>query len=1037
MIPKKLSLLLCTTLLVSSSLYAAPPDKPSFKTASNKPQDIKTVALGTDYVVPDQVIVRFKAGINQISLQSSLASIGLQVAETHSFPQPKTNQLGLTVTAPTEIAVLKIQDGSPVKTAIEKLQKSGLVVYAEPNYTRQLLATTPNDPSFSSLWAMNNLRQSGGTLDADIDAVEAWDIHRGNNTVVVGVVDTGIDYNHTDLNANMWRNPRETAANGRDDDGNGYIDDVYGVDCINVDGDPMDGHSHGTHVAGTIGARGNNSLGVAGVNWTTSMMALKIFTDGGSTTDAAILRCLSYAAAMKARGDVNLKVTNNSWGGGSYSQAEYDAFNSLGNLGILSAMAAGNATNNNDANPHYPSSYNLASIIAVASTDHNDAMSSFSSYGATSVDLGAPGSAIYSTVPGNSYASYSGTSMATPHVAGAAAYLWSRTPSYTVAQVKARLMDLGDAKPSLAGRTVSGKRLNLYNSVGCTPGNPALNIVNPISSFRLPTNVNTLVSASITDCGTPVTGRSVTASISTGGSLTLLDNGTGGDERASDGIYTATWRPTVASTAVTVQVVSGTLNSSVTGAVITVPTYTMMPTTYSWIDATRGTRLSISSSDDNYLSVPLGFNFSFYGETYNSIWVSTNGLVSFGTVGTSSYSNVAIPNTSTPNNFIAAMWDDLYPRTASPAGIYSYVTGTAPNRVMTISWNDIQRYSSSPSGATFQVNLYEGTNNIVLQYRDVDFGTATYNGGRDATVGIENGTGEFGTQYSYNTASLNASQAILFTPNAINALPLLLNSQDATNRGYNWSGAVQYPAGSILYSFTNNGLARTLYLRGYDVDNATELCAHLNNSSVALACVPASSNNALTPEYAITIPLSAQVTGINYVQIRARLASSSDPWGVTQVGLYDYPKNTIPLTFGGAVNSNRYGYGWSGANNSYPNGVTFVTHLATVPSTGTFSFIGLDGFDIDTSTEACLYFNGTNIGCIPAGPNNGMTGLWYFNLPSRYMRVGYNTLEVRHPSGTTNPWGVTSARLVQATMPAGLAGMGLMAPIKGSLPTAK
>ncbi|HJN67787.1 MAG TPA: S8 family serine peptidase, partial [Pirellulales bacterium] len=330
--------------------------------------------------------------------------------------------------------------------------------YIQPNYTITLDATVPGDPSFTSLWGLNNTGQTGGVADADIDATEAWDIQTGNN-VVVGIIDTGIDYTHPDLIDNMWVNPGEIASNGLDDDGNGYIDDVYGYDFAYGDSDPYDGHSHGTHVAGTIAASGNNGQGVVGVNWDAQLMALKFLSDSGSGSTMNAILAVDYATMMGVR------VTNNSWGGGGYSQALYNAIAAAGAAESLFIAAAGNSSSNNDASPHYPSNYDLDNVISVASTTHNDTLSSFSCYGATTVDLGAPGSSIYSTVPGNSYASYSGTSMATPHVAGVAAMLLAENPSLTAAEVKAVILNSVDPIDALTGITVTGGRLNAYNAL--------------------------------------------------------------------------------------------------------------------------------------------------------------------------------------------------------------------------------------------------------------------------------------------------------------------------------------------------------------------------------------------------------------------------------------------------------------------------------------------------------------------------------------------------------------------------------------------
>ncbi len=338
------------------------------------------------------------------------------------------------------------------------------ITYFEPNAVLPV-EQLPNDSDFSQLWGLNNTGQTGGTADADIDAPEAWDITTGDSLAVVAVIDTGVDYTHPDLAANIWTNPGEIAGNGIDDDGNGFIDDIHGFDFVNNDGDPMDDNSHGTHVAGTIAGDGNNGAGVAGVTWNSSIMALKFLSAGGSGSIADAVRAVNYATMMKTIYGVNVKLTSNSWGGGGYSQAMYDAIAASGVADILFIAAAGNSSNNNDVNPSYPSNYNLDNVIAVAATDHNDDLAYFSSYGATSVDLAAPGVSIYSTVLDGGYASYSGTSMATPHVSGVAALAWSVNPEASAAQVKAAILAGVDPLAPLAGVVATGGRLNALSTL--------------------------------------------------------------------------------------------------------------------------------------------------------------------------------------------------------------------------------------------------------------------------------------------------------------------------------------------------------------------------------------------------------------------------------------------------------------------------------------------------------------------------------------------------------------------------------------------
>ena len=351
--------------------------------------------------------------------------------------------------------------------ALRALQNHPLIEYAEYNYL-QYIDLTPNDPQFNELWGLHNTGQTEGAFDADIDAPEAWDISSGSSEVIVGVIDTGIDYNHEDLAANIWINPGETPGNGLDDDDNEFIDDIHGINSITSTGDPMDDHYHGTHCSGTIGAVGSNNIGVVGVNWTVKFIGMKFLNSSGSGWTDDAIECVNYAVGLKNRG-VNIRVLSNSWGGGGYSQALEGAISDANDVGILFVASAGNSNSDNDTSPHYPSSYEVDNVLAVASTDHNDNLSSFSCYGYDSVDLGAPGSSILSTYPGNSYSTLSGTSMATPHVSGAAALLLSVNDLLTVQELKDYLMYYGDPIDDLSGKCVSGNRLNAYNSLDQVP----------------------------------------------------------------------------------------------------------------------------------------------------------------------------------------------------------------------------------------------------------------------------------------------------------------------------------------------------------------------------------------------------------------------------------------------------------------------------------------------------------------------------------------------------------------------------------------
>jgi len=367
---------------------------------------------------------------------------------------------GAGVTAQEEIPELrikrvKINSGMSVEECIEQYHRlaGGSIEYAEPNYILKA-DLFPNDPDFNTMYNLRNMGQNGGVQGADVAASEAWDTATGGS-VVVAVIDTGVDYNHPDLADNIWKNEGEVPGNGVDDDGNGYVDDYRGWDFYNHDNDPYDDHLHGTHCAGIIAAAGNNGTGVTGVCWKAKIMPLKFMGASGSGSTAEAVNAILYATKMGAQ------VMSNSWGGGGCSQALRDAIQAADSAGVIFVAAAGNSASDNDVNAHYPSSYDCKNIIAVAATDNCDLLASFSCYGLMSVDIAAPGVAIKSTIPGGGYGTYSGTSMAAPHVAGAAALAWSHSPTKTHTQVISNILNGATPLSSLDGKVATGGRLNL------------------------------------------------------------------------------------------------------------------------------------------------------------------------------------------------------------------------------------------------------------------------------------------------------------------------------------------------------------------------------------------------------------------------------------------------------------------------------------------------------------------------------------------------------------------------------------------------
>ncbi len=424
--------------------------------------------------VPDELIL----GLGEDRVQGSealLEQIGGVVVERFESGRSTTG-MG------SEVVRVKFGENTDLAKALVSLRESPGVAYAEPNQVIRLQeepletlnaqAASPAtltqgtqgkrpDDLQSVLWGLHNSQNEG----ADISAPEAWNVTTGSsNGALIAILDSGADYNHPDLNANIARNSKEIPGDGIDNDKNGIIDDVYGYYAFENTGDPMDGMGHGTHCTGTIAAVGNNSQGIVGVNWQAQVLPVKIFHDRGLTTTDSILRGIAYAEKRGAF------VTSNSWGGGQFSQAIHDAFAQSKALHIA---AAGNDGQNNDAKPSFPASYDLPNMISVGASDRLDNPSWFSNTGRMSVDLFAPGEEIYSTLPGGAFGVKSGTSMATPHVTGVAGLIASALPQLSTDQVKARLLYSTDPISGIANLAVTGGRLNAAKALSIDETAPA------------------------------------------------------------------------------------------------------------------------------------------------------------------------------------------------------------------------------------------------------------------------------------------------------------------------------------------------------------------------------------------------------------------------------------------------------------------------------------------------------------------------------------------------------------------------------------
>ncbi|MEY3019332.1 MAG: hypothetical protein RLZZ272_316, partial [Actinomycetota bacterium] len=669
--------------------------------------------------------------------------------------------------------VVELPPGTSVAKAIAAWSALPGVRFVEPDYRLQAL-TVPDDPSYTAtgLWGMRGPTSSpASTYGSRADA--AWAAgHTGSSDVHVVVIDEGLQPDHEDLAANVWINPGEIAGNGLDDDGNGFVDDVHGWDFYNDDATVYDGpglDDHGTHVAGTIGGVGNNGTGVVGVNWDVTMISAKFLdADGGSTSDA--VRAVDYATDLKTEHGIDIVATSNSWGGGGYSQALLDAIERGGDAGILFIAAAGNESATQASFPaRYVCDRTAAGaargwdcVVSVASITSTGALSSFSNRGAATVDLGAPGSGVLSTVggTGREYDTYSGTSMATPHVSGAVALCASADPTLTARDIHGLLLGTVTATPSLATTTATGGRLDVARLLtGCAGDRPPMT-GGPTDLAVVGVGTTSIdlewVDAADGEDGFEV--QTATGDCSVFETVTTAIAGATG--ATATGLEPATaYCVRVRATQVRTPGQGGPIESDWAGpvsATTTAPYVQCEPTTYGWVDGiSGGTRRFLG--DDDWVSVPLGFTFPFFDGERTSLLLSSNGLLATTRGGEAGFENTAIPDAAEPNGLIAPFWDDLNP--SRDGSIWTRTLGSAGDRRFVATWQQVPHFSASGS-VTFQVVLSESDRSITFSYQDVTFGSAGLDAGGSATVGVESPDGLEGTQVSFESPSLTALTSI-------------------------------------------------------------------------------------------------------------------------------------------------------------------------------------------------------------------------------------------------------------------------------------
>lgn len=440
------------------------------------------------------------------------------------------------------LALVRLLPGRPAEEALSRLRARPDILYAEPDAWVRLL-TTPDDPFFPDQWGLANTGQQGGTPGVDVRATDAWEVTTGGSEVAVGIIDSGVAYDHPDLAGNIFTNAPECDGDGTDDDGNGFADDCHGIDARAWRGDPIDEYGHGTHVAGIIGAVGNNGAGIAGVAWRVTIVPCKfIGADGGGWASDA-LTCLDYLAALRDRG-LKVVATNNSWGGGPYSQALAEAIEAHRRRGILFVAAAGNDGHDTDHYPLFPAAYTHSNVIAVAAATDRGELTSFSREGRRSVHLAAPGDRILSTWPPDQYLFLPGTSMAAPFVTGAAALLAADDPTRSAAEIRNLLLAGSRRSPSFA-RTLAGGMLDIEGALSCVDESLEERVL-PVESSLLVEPLTPVDLAVLrVECDRPA-GRATVTLAPGGEEITLLDDGVVPDAQAGDGIYSARWTPTLA-----------------------------------------------------------------------------------------------------------------------------------------------------------------------------------------------------------------------------------------------------------------------------------------------------------------------------------------------------------------------------------------------------------------------------------------------------------------------------------------------------------
>jgi subtilisin family serine protease/uncharacterized protein YhfF len=927
-------------------------------------------AKKTPPAVAGELLIGFKGGVTTAQQKQVLAKIG--ATEKRQFKQIHG-------------ALAKVR-GDATATALAQLRADPRVRYAEPNFVVSA-DVTPNDPFFSRLWGLNNngFPVSGrwGMPDADIDAPEAWNVTTGSDAVTVAVIDTGIDYSHPDLSSQMWINPGENCpgcrTDGIDNDGNGYVDDWRGWDFANGDNNPMDDNGHGTHVAGTIGAAGNNGIGVVGVNWHVRLLPLKFLSADGTGSTADAVSAVLYAA------DKGATVLNNSWGGDDYSQALADAITVADTHGALFVAAAGNSGTDNDTMPTYPASYALPNVLTVAATDNSDQLAYFSNVGRKSVDLAAPGLNIYSTWPGGTYQYMSGTSMAAPHVSGAAALAKAAFPSATGVGLKALLLESVDPLSSLSSSTATGGRLNVNNAVTCN-GAPKLWFESPVSGFDAEVGTPLTFTAIATRCADS-SGVTVTASAN-GAPVALTARG--------DGLYTGTYTPTASgSISLSVSATAGgttrtrTINGLASavytiapgGPAVTITTRAPDENARLRFDGQAGQRVSLNLApvtiSTSYVSILKPDGTPLVANVFVS---SFGGFVDTQTLPvTGSYRIIVDPQGTATGSMTLTLYD-VPPDTSgaiSPGGppITTTVATPGQNARLTFDAQAGQRVSLNLSGVTIS-NSYVS----LLKPDGTSLGSNTY-------------TSIFGSFVDTRTLPTAGTYTILVDPQAAATGSMTLALYDVPSDA---AGTIAFGGASPTLTTGTPGQNASATFDGQAGQRASVKIATTVSSSYVSILSPDGSvltpNTYVGPSGGFLDPKTLPASGTYRILIDPQGAAT----GSTTLTLYDVPPDvTATITPGGAsltISANAPGQnarisfnGQAGARISLKLSATTIAnaYVSILNPNGSALasnvYLGTSGGFVDTKV---LPATGTyTIVVDPQGAATGSTTLTLFDVP--------------------------------------------------------